>query len=110
MPYTSWDHESLAGAELNIATLEVDQEAPLDDVEELVFVVVLMPMVFSFQDAKPDHGVVHCTKGLVVPRVTAVVRESLNINEFERIKQDVHVSHIWVLGRSLVHKDLSQRF
>src|SRR5215207_6530690 len=32
------------------ALLEVDEEPPLDDVEELVIVVVLMPVIFALHD------------------------------------------------------------
>ena len=59
------------GPEVHRAVFQVDEEPALDDVEELVLVVVLVPVVLAPDDAEPDDRVVDPAEGLVVPRVGA---------------------------------------
>src|SRR5271166_1628311 len=51
-------HEALARRQLDGAALQVDQEPSLQDVEELILIVVLVPVVLALNDAEPDHRVV----------------------------------------------------
>jgi hypothetical protein len=41
--------------------LEVDKESSLDDIKELIFFVVFMPVILSLQHAQPHDRVVHLT-------------------------------------------------
>jgi len=47
-------NDRLTGAEVHGAVLQVDQEPAADDVEELVLVVVLVPVVLPLYDPEPD--------------------------------------------------------
>ena len=35
---------------------QIDEQPPLDNVKEFVILVVFVPMVFTFNDAKAHHG------------------------------------------------------
>ena len=50
--------EALLRVELHPAAFELDYEFALDDVEELVLLVVLVPVEFALQHAHADHRVV----------------------------------------------------
>src|SRR5215472_12425575 len=50
--------ESLARQKLDAAPFEIDEEAPVDDIEELVLVVVLVPVVFALQHAQAHDRIV----------------------------------------------------
>jgi len=108
MAYAFRNDEAVTRAELNAPILKVDQEAALDYIEELVLVIVLMPVVFALHDSKPYHGVVHCTKGLVVPGVDAVICKLLYVNEFKAAKADVHVVDVPILHGRVAHVDISK--
>jgi hypothetical protein len=41
-----------------LAALDVDEELPVEHEEELVFVVVLVPVEFPLDDAEPNDSVV----------------------------------------------------
>jgi len=49
------DHEALPWAEVYCPIFQVDEEATLDHVEELIFLVVLMPMVLTLHDAQAHN-------------------------------------------------------
>src|SRR5579872_4489610 len=51
--------EALTGKELDRALFEIDDEASAEHEEELVVVIMLVPMILALQDAEPDHGIVH---------------------------------------------------
>ena len=44
MGHATRDHERLARAQLDRPSLEVDQQPPVDDIEELVLLVVRVPV------------------------------------------------------------------
>jgi len=50
------NNQSLRGRELERANLQIDEQAPLNDVEELIFVGELVPVVFALHDSPPPPG------------------------------------------------------
>ena len=46
------DNEPLSRVELNSAAFKIDNQPAFDNVKEFVVVIVLVPMVFTFNDAK----------------------------------------------------------
>ena len=88
------DGEALAGIELDGAVFEVDQEAALDDEEELVLAVVLVPVELAVQDAEADDAIVHPAERLVVPGFFAGVGEGLHVDELERGELGTEVDRI----------------
>src|SRR5207244_1681328 len=55
-------HEALPRPQLHGAPFQVDEQPTLDDVEELVLVVVLVPVVLALNYAEPDDRVVHAAE------------------------------------------------
>ena len=80
MNHSLWDDEPLSGVELNRPVFKIDNQPAFDNVKELVIVIVFVPMVFTFNDAKAHYRAIHLAKGLVVPLVTAGIRESFLVD------------------------------
>src|SRR6185312_8470791 len=89
-----WNHDPLAWRQFNRAALQVDEELSFHDVEELVIVLVLVPVIFALNHSEPHYRVVHFTEGLVVPLVRALVRQRLLVNQLKRASQDIKQSYI----------------
>src|ERR1017187_3203084 len=51
-----------------VSALNIDHQAPGNYEEELVLIVVLVPVEVSLDDSKPNDAVVDGTYGLVEPR------------------------------------------
>ena len=98
MPHALGNHEALLRAQLHAPILEIDDETPLNHVEKLVQVVVLVPVVFPFDHTKPYHRFIHAAEGLVVPRVSARCHQIGQDDHFERPKPDIEVR---VVGEGL---------
>jgi len=66
----AWHAASLVRADGDRALvwLQIDRQLALDDEEELVLVVVLVPVEVALDDAQADHGVVDRDERLVEPR------------------------------------------
>src|SRR3989475_3421575 len=105
VPYAARHDEALARRELDRAALEIDDEAPRDDVEELVFGVVLVPVVLPLHHTKPHDGVVDLAQRLVVPGMGARIDQRLDVDELERPVAHVEVSVVG-MGRVVGHDDL----
>src|SRR5262245_15310132 len=88
----------MPGREIDGLSFEIDDEVPVKDKEELVIVVVLVPVVFALHHAQTDHGVVHLAQRLVVPLVLYLRDQTRDINAAERWKQDVEVCSVWKSG------------
>ncbi len=65
------NRKPLSGCELDRPAFQVNYEAPLDHVKELILLVVLMPVELALHDAEPHDAVVHSAQRLVIPRVLA---------------------------------------
>jgi hypothetical protein len=53
---------------------EIDEQTAFDDVEELVFVLMIVPVVVSLHDTEANDRIVHVAECLVVPGVRGSVR------------------------------------
>jgi len=74
------DNEPLSRVELNSAVFKIDNQPAFNNVKEFVVIIVLVPMIFTFNDAKAYYRPVHLAKRLVVPLVTTGVGESLFVD------------------------------
>ena len=83
MHHALGDRESLSRTERDGLPLEVDLEAAVNDIEELVLIVVLVPVELPLQDTEPYNAVIHPAERLVVPRVLACVDERLDVDELK---------------------------
>ena len=84
--------------------LEIDEELPLDDVEKLVVIRVLVPVIFAFDDAESNDGVIHPCECLVVPRVTDRIDDRIERDRLQRATEDIEMGFVWELrARSVRH-------
>src|SRR2546427_234261 len=80
MPNPFRHHETLPRSKINDLVFKIDQEMAVENEEEFVDVIMLVPVVFALQNAEPHDRVVHLTKSLVVPFVRARIDQLLNID------------------------------
>src|SRR5581483_8155433 len=83
------NNEALPPRKLHSTIFQIDQQLALDNVEELVIVIVLMPVIFTLYYAKTNHGVVHLAQGLVIPLILGSIRKRLLIDNLQRSVQNV---------------------
>ena len=79
--------------------LEIDQELAADDVEKLIFVLVLVPMVFAVDHAEAHDGFVYFAERLVIPAIGACIDQAADINHFERPMENVEPRVVGKPGR-----------
>jgi hypothetical protein len=89
-------HEALSWSKFDGLTLQINDEVPVEDEEEFIVAIVLMPVVLALQYAKPNDGVVHLTKGLVVPPVGACLNQRWNIDHAQGRKLNIEIRCVWV--------------
>ncbi len=99
MPNSFRHDETLPRTKLDHLVFKIDQEMAVENKEELVDVVVLVPVIFTLQHPQPHDRVVHLTKSLVVPLVCARIDQLLNIDYFERPMQNVQASLVGKIRR-----------
>ena len=63
------DNKALSLSKLDASILEIDDETTFEDKEELVVVVVFVPVILALHDAEPNDRIVHLAQRLVVPAV-----------------------------------------
>ena len=59
MHHSFWNDEALTRQKVDRALFEIDDEASAKNEEELIVVIMLMPVIFPLHDAEPDNGIVH---------------------------------------------------
>jgi hypothetical protein len=105
----SRDNKSLARSELNDAsTFEFDDPLALDDIKELVFVIMLVPMEVSFDDSQAYHAIIHMTQGLIPPGMVGP-DDRRQVHHFERLESGIEMDGVGPLilhGLVTSHWDL----
>lgn len=89
--------KSLLWLQINRAIFEIDDEVPLQDKEELVVVVMFVPVVLALHDAEANNGVVHLTKRLVIPLLGAGFYQGWYVHQVERRKLYIEVSGVRII-------------
>jgi len=92
----SGDHEALPGLQRDVAILEIDVEFSFDDIEELIVVVVLVPVILALHDTEPNDRVIHPAQRLVIPLVGARVHQRLHVYQLELAILDVEMSGVGI--------------
>jgi len=64
--------KALLLVKLNASILEVYDKATVEDKEELIIVVVLVPVILALQDAQPNDRVVDLAQRLVTKHTTGL--------------------------------------
>ena len=83
------DDKTLSWCKVNGLAFQIDQQSTFDHIKEFIITFVFVPVIFAFYNAHPHHRLVHLAQRLVVPLVRARVGESLLIDHFQGLKQDV---------------------
>ena len=65
------DNKALLSRKLDTFILEIDDEPTFQYEEELIVIVVFVPVILALHDAKTNDRIVHLTQRLVVPAVRA---------------------------------------
>jgi hypothetical protein len=86
--------EAFIGLELDRSPLEINYESAAQDVEKLIVVVVLVPVILALHDAEPHDGIVHPAKCLIVPLLGDRVCELIDIDQSEGIELDAEVRRV----------------
>jgi len=94
MHHTLGNGEALPGTKQNGPPVKIDLKATIHDIEELVLVVVLVPVKLTLHDAESYYAIVYAAKSLVVPGILARVDERLHIDELERRVPNVEVNGV----------------
>ena len=90
--------KALSRAEFDRTSLQIDDELALNDIEELVVGVVLVPVILALHHTESDHGVIHLAERLVVPLELASVDQRLEVDNFKSAIEDVETCLIGLSG------------
>lgn len=77
-----------------LTSLDVKVELAVNDEEELVLVVMFVPMIFATENAQPHESVIYCGQRLIKPRHGHRIRLRTNVDERERSKLVIHVHDV----------------
>src|SRR6202022_2147898 len=66
----------------------------VENKEEFVNVVMLVPVIFTLQYAQPHDRVVYLAKSLVVPFVCAGIGQLLHVDELKGLVQNVEIGFV----------------
>jgi hypothetical protein len=91
---SSRDHDPLAGKQFHSSLVEVQEELSIDDIEELVFFIVLVPVEFAVEDAEAHDAVIDKRQRLVPPAVGALVGQLADILKLQGLVSDASVNGI----------------
>ena len=89
--------KSLVWLQINRAIFEIDDKVPLQDKEELIVVVMFVPVVLALQDPEANNGVVHLAERLVIPFIRARFHHGWNVHQVKGRKLDIEVSGVRVI-------------
>jgi len=90
--------KALSCAEFDRTSFKIDDELALNDIEELVVGVVLVPVILALHHTESDHGVIHLAERLVVPLEPASVDQRLDVDNFESRIEDVETGLVRIGG------------
>jgi hypothetical protein len=90
--------KSVLRLQINRAIFQIDNKVSLQDKEELVVVVMFVPVVLALHDPEANNGVVHLTQRLIIPLIGAGFHQSRNVHHAKRWKLDVEVSSVRIIG------------
>jgi len=96
--------KSLLWLQINRAIFEIDDKVSLQDKEELVVVVMFVPVILALHDPEANNGVVHFTECLVIPLIGAGFDQGRNVHQAERWKLDIEMGSvriIWLFAHRL---------
>src|SRR5262249_38547934 len=99
------NRECHTGSQLDgVATLEFNAQATVDDVEELVLLLVLVPVVVATrEDAQAEQTAANLDQGMVVPGVVRPLVRFASTDELKRAEKRLVVDPVVSLLRHMPH-------
>ena len=88
---------SLSWIELDGLVFQIDEQLAIDDVEELIIGIVLVPVILTLKDAKPNHGFIDLAERLVIPLEFASIGKSFDIDNFQWFVENIQTSFVSIL-------------
>jgi len=95
----SWYDIALPWLKVDRLALQINKEMPVENKEELVVGVMLVPVVLALHDSQTDYRVVYPAERLVVPLVCAGTDERRQIDYCERRELDIEIGSVWMVLR-----------
>ena len=89
MFHTLRHDEALPRRKIDNTTFEIDEETAIDHVKEFIQLLMLMPVIFALDNPEPHDRVVYLAKRLVPPFIGTGIGELLNINNLQRLMQNI---------------------
>jgi hypothetical protein len=65
--------------------------------EEFVIIVVLVPVVFTLYDPEANNAVVHFSEGLIEPLVLTFPNHLIDVDLFKMVEFDVEFGNVVIL-------------
>ncbi len=93
------NHKALPRLQLDNPIFKVDDEPAIQNEEELVIVVMFVPMILALHYTEPNHGIVDLAKRLVVPAIRSGGHQRGHVDRAQRRKLDVEIGCVRVAGR-----------
>ena len=91
MHHALCDRDALLGVEFNGFVFKVDEQLALQHEEELIIMLMFMPMKFSFNNAESHHALIHLRKSLIGPLRFCIAYNFRDIYFLKVIKTDVKI-------------------
>ena len=95
--------KALQWSEIDDAVFEIDEQPPLHHVEELIIIVVFVPMVFAFDDTDAHHRIIDLAQRLIEPLVFAAVGQRLYVDHLQRLVQEIQACLIRIVSNRISH-------
>jgi hypothetical protein len=97
MPDALGNDKSLLWLQVDRAIFEIDDEVPFQDKEELIVVLMFVPVVLALHDPEANNGVVHLAKRLVIPLIGAGFHQGPDVHQVKGRKLDIEVSGVRII-------------
>ncbi len=66
--------------QLNASAFQIDNKTTAEHEKELILFFMLMPVILTLHDTKPNNGVIHLAQCLIVPRIFAGGYQSWDVH------------------------------
>ena len=97
MDHSLGNDKSLSWVELDGLVFQVNEQLATDDVEELIIGIVLVPVILTLNDAKPNNGVIYLAERLVIPLEFAGIGKSFGIDNFKWFVENIQTGFVSIL-------------
>ena len=97
MPDAFGNDKSLLWLQVDRAIFEIDDKVPFQDKEELIVVLMFVPVVLPLHDPEANNGVVHLAKRLVIPLISAGFHQGRYVHQVKGRKLDIEVSGVRII-------------